>query len=617
MQRPTVILLVGNVKTGKSSAINALSGGLVTNPSKQRETIQPIHLHYSSTGSDKNYKLVAEKLEAVHKNNVASREKLSELKEEVVSKPIIFDHTLPLLHNLKPYQIIDTGGLEDADDTKQELFKKVVETNMEIADIVVFVSQALTLFNTSSETKQFEHIRTLIEKEKKKGHYLDLCVLVNKSDDKDDEDHKQICDKAKKKYPDIKFFPFSSHKFLINTIKNEGLVFNIPKFAIKEADEILKHANIVISKRLKDELKTSGCISSDNLEYAEQIDTEGLEDDVKKEIKSGDVHSGDWNGFIEYLKTCQMTLRKQSLDTLSITLAEWIASCTKQKFEADTSSAEKWYTKKFDEYVKWYDRFWSNMIESEKKEFANGYGRLYECISKIFSNFSLEYCVPDIKFAIFQHLCLLQSNMIIRKVLNIILLSKNDLRLLPNYIYLTVFYFNNVLTFDMYAKIFSQSNMYTNHQKFYSASDRKIRNEYSRIDVKYFDYKDSDVIHDIINHENTPSDLRLLLVLSGTSTRTLRQYWNNDVIPKELLDKMKPGTSRSLLVYIDSSIENKMGYEILKEKLFKIQDYTTDFDKQYARYEVLYKACDLNKQMKITTDDDDVLSDLCISTDEE
>ena len=84
MNRSLVVLFVGNVKKGKSSAINALTRGFISNPSKQRETFQPILFNYKKTGQDATISTIAKTLEDIHIQNEQKRQDIAKLKKEDV-----------------------------------------------------------------------------------------------------------------------------------------------------------------------------------------------------------------------------------------------------------------------------------------------------------------------------------------------------------------------------------------------------------------------------------------------------------------------------------------------------------------------------------------------------
>jgi predicted GTPase len=79
------IFITGEVNAGKSSFLNALSGGIVSNVSLQRETFIPIWYQYSNTGTEDNLQRVSMGLESVSKQNQSSRQAIRTLKEEEVS----------------------------------------------------------------------------------------------------------------------------------------------------------------------------------------------------------------------------------------------------------------------------------------------------------------------------------------------------------------------------------------------------------------------------------------------------------------------------------------------------------------------------------------------------
>ena len=78
------IIFAGRVSSGKSSIINALCGGFVSNVSLLRETFNPIYYQIGLNGGDSQIKKIGDDLLKDRVGNDV-KEKIEELKEEEIS----------------------------------------------------------------------------------------------------------------------------------------------------------------------------------------------------------------------------------------------------------------------------------------------------------------------------------------------------------------------------------------------------------------------------------------------------------------------------------------------------------------------------------------------------
>jgi len=587
MERPTVILFVGNVKKGKSSAINALAGAFITNPSKQRETFQPIHFNFTNNSTDKSFKNISETMENDHKQNEKKRLEIKTLKESDIAEPILCSHNLPLLNGMKPYKIIDTGGLEDADDMKDMLFSKVVYDNISKADLIVFVSEALTLFNETAEVKQFETIKKLIEIEKLNGHYVELCVLVNKFDDEHDKDLNEIYDKITKKYSTDKFFRFSSHESLIHNVKENGLNLYIPEFMKKEAECILKTSNIRITSNLKKELKTNNYISSDNLEYDETVST-GLDDVINP---TNTNHSGDWDHFVLYLVTFQKELKNNIAKIIETKLVTFINTCEIVRTQPGPY---------FMEY---------NIVHTEFRKIHGRIKRDHIDFGLFFNNhikkmFDMQHNYTDkLLFSIFDYLHNMKHTTLISDIFDKICETKIWLEkpFLQYYVYKVATGNLIYITRDKYCKLFSLSGFFKQcDAEFYDYKRNKMYNSYDYVvPMSNIGIRPKPIIlYNLLHNSKTSDELRILLLLSLTPVRMIKHYNINGHFPTELFDSIyfakhidvkvksysQPNASVLLMYYIDTLIEVGKGDMALHNILFNIRECTLIFDRCYTNY---------------------------------
>jgi len=260
---PCTIFITGEVNSGKSSLLNALSGGLVSNASLQRETFNPIEYHYSKDGTEANLRAITEQLEAAHKQNEELRTKLDTLAEEKVSSTQRFDCTLPVRYNLAPLTLIDFPGINDAEDEKKQLFFTAIRNKVSEADLIIFVTDAMTAFSKASEITQFRKIQQLVKQENDSGHFVDLVVVVNKFDTTSDKDLRDILSRIPDKLADFdkeKLFCFSSHKMLLDNVIKCKLDLYLPLFNRAELQRILKTCNVTLSTAALKRIKKEGLL---------------------------------------------------------------------------------------------------------------------------------------------------------------------------------------------------------------------------------------------------------------------------------------------------------------------------------------------------------------------
>ena len=297
MSKPT-IFVIGEVSSGKSSFINSLIGGYISNASLQRETFNPLWYQFSSTGKEDNIVNIANNLEAKHKENENKREKINNLKEEAISSlDMICDDgkQLPIRYGLSDMNIIDFPGINDSDDLNNK-FLKAVENRIDQADLIIYITDSSRAFMNASEIILLNKITNMVEKIKLDGQFIDLIVVANKFDNASDDDLTEICGRIAKKinFNEDKIFRFSSHKLFINTIIMHKLNVFVPKYSLKEITKILQNSNVLISKKIKENLMNEFMLKYNDIEYAEN-----LEENMNN--NSTIDNNGDWNNIINYL----------------------------------------------------------------------------------------------------------------------------------------------------------------------------------------------------------------------------------------------------------------------------------------------------------------------------
>ena len=265
-QPDCTIFITGEVNSGKSSLLNALSGGLVSNASLQRETFNPIEYQYSQQGTEANLRAVSEQLESVHEQNEELRGKLDTLGEEKVSSTHRVAYPLPVrydYYSLKPFTLVDFPGINDAEDEEKQLFFTALRNKVSEADLIIFVTDAMTASSKASEIAQFRKIQQLVKQENDCGHFLELIVVVNKFDTTDDKDLCDIYSRIPDKLADFskeRVFRFSSHKMLIDNVLRCELDLYLPSFNRAELQRVLKTCNVQLSTAAQKRIKKEGLL---------------------------------------------------------------------------------------------------------------------------------------------------------------------------------------------------------------------------------------------------------------------------------------------------------------------------------------------------------------------
>lgn len=322
--QPLSIFLVGEVSSGKSSFLNALAGGIVSSPSFQRETFNPEHYVFSSTGSKNQIKLLSDTIEARHKENQVKRSDIASLKVENISKIVEVcgeKQTLPTQFGLKDYSIYDFPGINDSEDKDMKFFK-AIENNISKCDLMIYITDVNKAFVSASEVESFKKIKKLVDDQNTEGQYIGLFVVVNKYDTIVNEDFEEICERIPEKINLSKanIFRCCSHKLLVSSVIKNKLDFYVPKFAGKEVQQILQGSNVKISTKLKENFKC-GNIYYANIHYAENLDCDWADDEdeePKKNIKVKKIIDvdGDWDDLIRVIKSSQDNHEQNIIKTL-------------------------------------------------------------------------------------------------------------------------------------------------------------------------------------------------------------------------------------------------------------------------------------------------------------
>lgn len=258
--------VVGKVSSGKSSVINSLAGGFISNVSLLRETLQPLNYQFSPDGSEDLIKELGDQLEGDRvDDDVCDRiEKMKE--EEISSVKMKCDDikVLPSRWGLGKMLIMDLPGIDDADDSSGKFFK-VFESLHSRFDLVIYVTDAAQAFRDKSEVDTFGKIKRMIDVWNNTGEFTDLIILINKFDDEDDDDLEKIWEKIlRNKYlKKDKIFRFSSHRIFMDcVVRHKKLVYLPNKQVEKEFRKILKNADyskLVWNSDVNNDVEIIGC----------------------------------------------------------------------------------------------------------------------------------------------------------------------------------------------------------------------------------------------------------------------------------------------------------------------------------------------------------------------
>lgn len=260
----TKIMVIGRVSSGKSSFINSLTNAFVSCVSLNRETFNPILYKLSINGTQKDAYTISKRLLEKHKSNQKERESLSikidnqKLLDHMETKYTNVDYSMQdiPLSSIFNYDIdlYDFPGIADAEDN-HNLFEKAIENLISIMDIVLFVVDATRAFIDKEELEKFNKIQKLVKNNiNQHSRYTWLGIIINKYDDINDDEVKEIYDKIQNKVKCNNIFRYSSHCVFTTRISNYGIY--TPEFMFKELKKILNNSSVIITEELSEQLTT-------------------------------------------------------------------------------------------------------------------------------------------------------------------------------------------------------------------------------------------------------------------------------------------------------------------------------------------------------------------------
>lgn len=224
---------IGKVSSGKSSVINSICGGFVSNISLLRETTNMLYYYLDEQYTQPEHQQIMEKigtkLEKIHTKSDKDRKDIEHISSDIISNIIAMtDNSNPIPSLFPKMGILDFPGLDDSDD-KKNVFMRVFENNYTRCDIIVYVTDANSAFRDASEVATFRKIKDLIDKKNIDGTYIDIVIIVNKYDDIDDDDFAEIFNGIKEKVGYIPKFRYSSHRKIIDNENVYGINLYIPE----------------------------------------------------------------------------------------------------------------------------------------------------------------------------------------------------------------------------------------------------------------------------------------------------------------------------------------------------------------------------------------------------
>lgn len=299
---PLNIFLVGEVSSGKSSFLNALAGGIISNSSLQRETTNIQEYQFDENAHEDNISIISTTLEQQHYKNEAIRKNISKIKSDItkVENKIKSD----IFHNINMF---DFPGLNDIDDRDSNIFMTMIKDNIELADMVIYITTSERAFNSNSELNHFIEVYNIVKSQNDNGKYVDLVVVVNKYDNINDKDYDDIYQRAQEtlsKYiHSSNIFRFSSHKHLIDNIIKYKKCLYVPTFLRNEISKVLTNANVMMTKQIQRSVVKDGLLYHGDINIGNSISIT-LDDDLSDDLDSVSTH-GDWDNIIDYIKNIQ------------------------------------------------------------------------------------------------------------------------------------------------------------------------------------------------------------------------------------------------------------------------------------------------------------------------
>lgn len=180
--------LIGEVSSGKSSSLNAIADGIISNASMQREIINPEIYEFDNIGKAfHSFKKMATFLEIKHITN----KQFDKNTTKIGDPKIICDNTGDKIvfksqFGLGKFNIYDFPGLNDSKDSS-EIFFGSIKDNINKCDCLLYVTKADSAFVNQSEVTGFKRIIDMChEYYKQSGKLIKVCIIINEFDEDPD-----------------------------------------------------------------------------------------------------------------------------------------------------------------------------------------------------------------------------------------------------------------------------------------------------------------------------------------------------------------------------------------------------------------------------------------------
>jgi GTPase Era involved in 16S rRNA processing len=573
--KPTTIFLIGQISSGKSSLLNALSGKIVSNTSLQRETIRP-ERYLFSTDTDDIIITFTNELKNRHIENEKQRTNINDLNITVIKNRPRF---LKTKYNLPNHNIVDFPGIGDIDDPN-DIFFKSIEHNISQCDLIMYVTDANNAFINKNEAEYFNKLLELVENESNHGHYMDYMILVNKFDNVDDYDQNSIFNRISNKIniPQDKLFRCSSHKILIDcNIKDETNLL-LPKFMSTETSKILKNSDIVVTRQIRKNIKNKGYINYQNIQYSD-IDMSSDEDDylsdndiiIDKPIQPCDVR-GDWDNFISGIKTFHNNMNGNKI-AHSVKHLEILRVDIK-----DNYAKIKYYFEKFTIHIDGITQcdYQNDIIICIFESYITDFGlsRAELLLASIFFKYHDKLLGINI-----YELFMRNRNSLSNEFIALILYQyrRNDI--------------NNTLPYLI--ELLANDNIWTNFRYIYYKDDYTVFITKPTFITGNYKHK-SWFINNLLNDSNTV--IQNLIELSITPINELKLLDNDNILPYWLFDTIHQNMYIQIKYYIQMRDKNTT----LESDMFKIDISCKEYINKYKKYKTFKKPNDFNVEINHT-----------------
>ena len=321
LELPIKVVLMGEVKAGKSTLINSILGKKLSRTSVLEATSAIYHFYYSET----------EECSVITKNgrfklqNVDKLIEMLEEKNEGEDEAFIKECTnieiglnLPIL---KQFDLIDTPGLGTVTDSNEEITKRYIPWS----DIVVWV------FNSNYIGQQ--NIRDYIFDIKDQGK--DIIGVLNRIDEVN-ASPEEIRQSAEKDMPEINtYMPLSAYKEFEKVVKGEeaeGVKGLLETIKAQIGDDIEKKKREVVSQSLLALIEREMGYHDEMIQISRQVQKmindyqssiHDIEEEVSDEIQEKFV---SWlkYGFLSEV-ICEINQKKTTLEALHGLEADYLS----------------------------------------------------------------------------------------------------------------------------------------------------------------------------------------------------------------------------------------------------------------------------------------------------